>query len=257
MRNFFGFFGLLIVVMIAQASTSGGVVAQDKSGVAKEVDLPSAEQLHAKHVKAIGGVDGLKKVKSLQMKGVVSSAQLNGQGSFMAYEVPPTKQYIETTLPVVGKTVQVFSGKKGWTVSPVGTFALPPEQVAQQQLQASLQRGGKLAEVFQSAKTSGLEKFSQQEAYAVNVVAKNKQTMTLFYSKKSGLMLGMKMEVAIQNQKATTVVTTGDYRQTGPIKTAHLSTFSMGPSVVKMQITDVKINAKVPEELFSPPANLK
>lgn len=245
---------LLCLIFFALALLPDLVDAQEAEPATR---TPDAEKLHSKHLAAIGGLEALKKVKSIRMKGNVSIPQMNLVGQVLAYEVPPKRQYIETMLPNLGKTIQVMDGARGWVKTANGVRELAASQIAQQQLQAELQRGAKLADVFQSAKTRGLEHFEGADAYAVDVVSKEGQKMTLFYAKDSGLMSGISASIATANGPFSTTITTSDYRVTGPVKTAHASTIKMGPSEVRMVMSEVEINGEVPETLFAVPEELR
>ena len=105
---------------IATLSVIPTASAQDTaSGTGNAVKTMTAEQIHARHIEAIGGTDSMAKVRSVITRGSIDIPMIGMKGTVEVFEEMPSKQKNVTTLPQVGEQIQCLDGDSGWTKQPM------------------------------------------------------------------------------------------------------------------------------------------
>ena len=82
------------------------------------VAAPSAEDLVKKHIKAIGGLEAYKKIKTRQIKGVIEIPTQSITADMTIMSKAPDKQRTEIDIPGMGKILEGYDGKVAWSQNP-------------------------------------------------------------------------------------------------------------------------------------------
>jgi hypothetical protein len=154
-----------LVVLLAAVAVTGSVRADQQD------PLPSARELVARHVKAIGGGAALAAVSSIRARGRFELPAQGIAGDVEILSARPAKLLVRVTLPALGRIENGFDGKAGWTLSPL----TGPELIAGRQLaeltddavfDSHLHAEGRIREMTTLARTE----FEGRPAYRVRVV---------------------------------------------------------------------------------------
>ncbi|MEL7265461.1 MAG: hypothetical protein AAFP69_11735 [Planctomycetota bacterium] len=216
--------------------------------------LPSPRVLHDKHIKAIGGKDAYKTIKSVVAEGTVEIKGAGIKGTLKTVEQMPNLQRVEQTFPQIGKMIQIVGKDGGYNVNPMmGNMPMTDKQFQQAKTQMALSRNASLEDVFKSAKTTAATDFAGGAAYEVTAISKQDETIKLYYSKDQEMLVGMSMVASSPQGDVPVTVTFKDYKKQGPIMMSMSQEAKAGPMGMDIKITNVKFNVPVPAGSFDKP----
>ncbi|UZO79935.1 insulinase family protein [Aquimarina sp. ERC-38] len=194
-----------------------------------------------KYLKAIGGEDKLKEVRSLF---TTAEASMNGATLTMLNKVSADNKMM-MDVQFAGNSVNknVFDGTSGYVSAQGQKVSYTQEQInqAKKDMFPFPELNNK-----EEAELKGIVSYEQGKAYQVNFGDKK----TSFYDMETGL--GVK-DVIIQEQggqKVTSTILYKDYKEINGIKFPQKMTISFGPQQMDFTVKDVKINEGVSEEDF-------
>jgi hypothetical protein len=176
-----------------RAITSGlaGVLLLALAGaVAGADDATEARKILDEAIKAHGGADKLAKLQTVQRK---ESGKYHGLGNPLPYTANVTLQLPDKMrLDVVGIYLAVLDGDKGWVRAEGETKEMTKEQLAGTKAERYVDLVTNLVPL--SGKEYKLEKVAEvkvngQPAAGVKVTRKDRPAVTLYFDKKSGLLV--------------------------------------------------------------------
>ena len=221
--------------------------------------LPSATEVIAKYVTAIGGKAALMKVTSIKQTATMEVPAIGLSASMEMYSAAPNKMAVSTNVPGMGIMQSGYNGKVAWDVNPMqGPRLLADKELASSADNADFY-GNMLysPENFASMETVGDTTINGERAYKVKMVRKaTMKESSSFFSAKSGLLLaGISSQ---ESQMGTMQVTStmSDYKAFGSVLMATKLEQQMGPQKIIVSITDVTING-APDAAFAVPDQVK
>src|SRR5262249_32968211 len=84
-----------------------------------DAPLPSAKDVIAKYVTAIGGADAYGAVSAVHAKGTLTMPGQNISGDVEMFGPRPAKAVMRVTLAGIGQAESGFNGDVGWTIDPM------------------------------------------------------------------------------------------------------------------------------------------
>lgn len=221
--------------------------------------LPSASDIVAKYVAAIGGKDEIMKVTSMKQ---VVSLEVPTMGLTLSMEVfaaAPNKMASKTTIPGMGEMQNGYNGTIGWDVNPMQG----PRLLADKELTNAAENADFYASILYSAdkyasmETVGDTTINGEKAYRVKMVRKVSKTESVsYFSATSGLLLG---GISTQESQAGTMQVSQsvlEYKKFGNLTLPVKIEQAMGPQKMIMTVQDVTING-APESAFAIPEQVK
>lgn len=217
--------------------------------------LPTAENLIARHVAAIGGAEAFKALTSIRQIGVMEmpSMGLTAQAENLA--AAPNKVAMKATIPGIGEIASGTDGELAWQLNPLqGPRMLVSQELAEAREAADfyanlLMTGDRYAKI----ETVELTDFNGEKAYKVKATRKltGKESLQ-YFSVSSGLLIGSQLtqESAMGSTFLTTVLS--DYKDFGGRKFPTRSESTVGANRIVMTIRDVTVN-DVPAAAFAVP----
>ena len=217
--------------------------------------LPSADEVFAKYIAAIGGQANLDKIKSRALKGTI--AQPNGIVTVNVLQTPPNKFHIEASTPA-GVFERAFNGTLGWEKGPQGVRQLSLTEVAQLQNAIGLFRHIKLKEQFTSTRVrAGARIGDRPTVMVIGTMADNRQER-LFFDAESGLLLRRIGYMATLLGMIPDQIDFEDYRDVDGVKfpfTVRVSTIEVNNPVSTRTFSEMKLNTPADDAKFNmPPA---
>src|SRR6202007_936058 len=82
-------------------------------------DLPTAAQVLDRYKQALGGVQAIREVQSMTVRGRMERTGMAGKATFV-YQAKPFKTLFKVTRPDGTETLAGFDGKVSWTVTSKG-----------------------------------------------------------------------------------------------------------------------------------------
>lgn len=207
--------------------------------------LPSASDVIAKHVAAVGGKDAITKITSMKQTGAMEITAAGMTADLEMVIVAPNKQSMKMTLAGLGEILTGTDGNVAWSVNPMqGARVLEGKEAAQIKEQADFLAAMLFsAEKFSSMANEGIVDFAGEKAYKIKLVRKDTGTESWnYFSVASGLQIGS--EATLQSEMGTmsTSSTLSEYKQFGPIKMATRSEMTTGPQKMILTIKSAEFN---------------
>ncbi len=221
--------------------------------------LPSASELVAKYVTAIGGAGEVMKIKSLKQIATMDVPAVGLSAKMEMYSAAPNKSSAKTTIVGLGEMLQGYNGTVGWDVNPMAGPKLLEDKALAQRAEGADFYGNMLygADKYTSMETIGDTTIGGERAYKVKMVSKvTKTESTQIFSATTGLIIGAISSTESQMGVIQSVSTISEYKKFGGVLMATKIEQSVGPQKVIMNVLDVVING-APEAAFDVPAQIK
>ena len=202
-------------------------------------DGVSAQTILANYIDAIGGLDALNAIQTLEV-----SYNANFMGNALEATSINTadeqKQIIKMGGNVLATVIVNASGAK---VEQMGNIMdLPPEMAADMQAAIGIVPELKMME-NENVTVTGTEEVDGQNAYALEMKGQS-TTTTTYYAVESGLKLKQTTVTEMMGQTQTQETTYGNYKSFGSLLIPTTTTVPLGPQTVDATIGDVKINGE-------------
>jgi len=219
--------------------------------------LPSAKELVAKHIAAIGGEAAFKAITSVHAKGQFSLPAQGVNGDLEVLAARPSKFLLRVEIPGVGHVESGYDGKNGWSIDPMSgptllTGRALSEMAEDAWFDSPLHRPDRVKEMTTLARTD----FDKRPAYSLKVVYNSGVEQTEYFDAETGLQLGLEgqRELPIGVLPMTTFLR--EYKKFGTLMQATvLLQRTMGFDQVST-LTSFEYNA-VPATAFDPPPQVK
>jgi photosynthetic reaction center cytochrome c subunit len=210
---------------------------------------PTADDILAKYVSAMGGADAMHKVTSREMKGSITA-----MGSTTPIEVltkAPNKR-ITITHAAGGDSFTAFDGTAGW----MGSAGRPAREMsaaesAASSLDAEFYLGLRLKELYPQLRRGRPETIGGVECDVLNGSAPGRPAVRLYFDKKTGLLVRMVRFADTPMGRLPTQIDYADYKEVDGVKTPYRWTLSRPNGRFTIQIAEVKANAPIDDAKFA------
>jgi len=225
---------------------SAALLLSAQAAVAQAV--PTAADVIAKHVAAIGGKDAIRKVTSYKQ---VANMELPSAGLTAEVEVQvlaPNKMSTKATLPGIGDIVSGTDGQNAWSMNPMqGPRVLDGKEKEQAIEQADFYAGMLFpTELFSAITNEGAADFGGEKTWKLKFVRKGSGTITTrYFSVASGLEIGSESSTTTEMGTIESTTVLSDYKEFAGVKFATKAQSTMGPQTMIMTIKSVEPNAAV------------
>jgi len=218
------------------------------------VKLPTAPEILAKYVQALGGKAVNEKIKSRFTKGTVELAPLGVKGTFETYAAAPNKSIIRTNLDGIGELIEGFDGVTAWSINPLsGNRDKAGEELAQAKLIYDFYRETKLEKLYSKMEVKGIEKVGASDAYVVTATPDGLPLETLYFDTISGLLVRQDATLVSPEGKQPVKVFYEDYRDVDGAKVFFKSRTILPQLELITTNTEVKNNVAVEDAKFAKP----
>jgi photosynthetic reaction center cytochrome c subunit len=228
---------------------SAAAPAHEHQHEAEPENLPSADQILAKYLAAVGGADALFKVKTRIQKGTIDT--MGEQYPVEIYSEGPDKR-VSISHPSFGQSVTAFNGEAGWLtnrgVHPMGSL-----ETASARVDAQLYFPARMHELFQEFRVQPGESISGHETYLVAAKGAGFPPLKLYFDRQSGLLLRQVRYVETPLGRNPGQIDYADYRDAGGIKIPFQWTLTRTNGSFIIRITSIEQNVPIDEKLFVMP----
>lgn len=226
---------------------SGAAPAAESTAAAPTL---TADEIFAKYMQALGGIDALKKVSTRVEKGNID---FNGKKlPIEIYQQAPDKRVSVTQMPN-GESVTAYNGSQGWLASPNGVREMSAADLMGAKLDAEALMPLELKASFTQLRVRPADKIA---GHAVNlVVGSNPEQppVRLYFDQQTGLLLRMTRYTDTALGLNPTEVDFDDYRESGGVKTAYRWSIARPQGRFAIQIDSAQANAPIDEKRFIKP----
>lgn len=221
--------------------------------------LPDAKEVLANYVKAIGGAEALKSIKTRVIKGKMMIKEAGIGGDIQTYASKDGKSYTQVEIQGIGTEKQGSKGDTFWSVSQLtGTRILEGAEREQYMKENDFESDLHPEKYYTDFKVTGTEKVGDEECYRMEKTKKDGSKQIDFYSVKTGLAVKSVIPVTTAMGKMTITSMVSDYRKVGDIMVSHKSEQSLPNNMTQVMTLDsVKINVDIDESKFELPEQIK
>ncbi|MCC6677052.1 MAG: hypothetical protein IT436_07905 [Phycisphaerales bacterium] len=219
------------------------------------VSIPTAQEIVARYIKAIGGEDALRKHTSRTDKGTMNMGAISG--SMTVYSAAPNKRVGIFATEQMGTINQGYNGEKGWEMGPQGNRLLEGDALADRARTSDFYQQLNLL-TNHEVRVVGAESFGGKPAYRLGLKHKDNKAgpeQFMIFDAASGLLVGRITERQTAAGPVKLETTIADYKEFGGILTpTRVTTLAMGQEQV-MTIESVEFD-NVPDSAFDVPREL-
>ena len=224
----------------------------------------TADELVAKHIQAVGGMDKLNAVKSVRTTGKFSAGQIEATVT----ESKKRPEMVRQELTLQGMTqVQAYDGKNGWQIDPF-QGKKTAEAMSEEDLRAIKESAdfddwaafGPMVDYKKKGnqvELVGKEDVEGSPAYKLKVTLKSGDVKYVYLDADSYLPIKQESKRTIRGAEREFEGNIGDYKEEGGLMVAHSVEFGPKGSQQRAKITidKVEINPDLPDSLFTMPAD--
>jgi hypothetical protein len=227
--------------------------------VAQQPGEPKGADVLDKYIAALGGAQKLATLKSFIATGTsVGYEGLGGGGSFQIFAKAPDQRSTVIVFkdhPERGDTHRVYDGKIGWNKTPrnaVPEYQLSGSELDGVRVDALLSFPGQIKTALTQLRTATAD-LGDKDAEIVQGSGPNGLLVTLYFDKKTNLLLRMVRYSKSPVGRIPTQVDFADYRDVGGIKFPYSYTFSWLDGKDAYKLSDVKVNVPIDAKVFEKP----
>jgi len=233
---------------LAKFSNNGKVAMYDFYGnEVKAMPLPAdltAEKVIENYISAIGGADALNGVNDIAI-----NATMKIQGMSMdivSYQSQPNQLYRE--IKMQGNTVskEIFNGKDGKVISPMGEQKLEGEMLENMKIESVLFPETQFAELGYKIELLGADNVEGEDVVKVKIVSPAGKEQTSYYSRTSGL----KIKEISQTPQGTASSIITEYAEVKGVKFPKKVSQSVGPQNFDIVFESIKVNEGIDASKF-------
>jgi hypothetical protein len=167
------------------------VFGQTAASGARQASTPTAKEVIAKHVAAMGGEAAFKAVKSIRARGTFSMIAQGVSGEFEMLAARPNKMLLRVDVPGIGRIESGYDGKIGWVVNPVsGPTLMKGRQLTETADDAHFDSPLHGPEHVKEVALVGTETFDNRKAVKLRVVYVSGNEQMEFFDAETGLQIG-------------------------------------------------------------------
>ena len=245
---------LVLVLLAATPGAQAQAPAAAATAAPKAAALPSAAEVLQRYRAAIGGDAAMKKHTARTETG---SFEISGQGMKGDLKVvaqAPDKMRQWITLPGLGNLEQGYDGNIGWSIDPaVGPRLLEGKELDQLKYAADFYQDLHDTAKYSSMTVVSRGPFEGEDCYEVKLVRTSGFEITEFFSTKTGLMAGVKMNATMQMGSVPVTTTLAEYKLFGGVLTATMSRQKMMGLESVITINSVSFDPVDPKAFDLPP----
>lgn len=224
----------------------------------------TVDEIIAKHVEAVGGMDKLKAVNSVRMSGKFTAGNLEAT----ATETKKRPNMVRQELTLQGMTqVQAYDGKNGWQIDPF-QGKKTAEAMSEDNLRAMKENAdfddwaavGALIDY--KAKGHKVELLGKEDvegtpAYKLKITLNTGDVKTVYLDADNYVPIKQESKRTIRGAEREFESSIGDYKEEGGVMMAHSVEFGPKGSQQRAKVTldKVEINPDIPDSYFHMPAD--
>lgn len=196
--------------------------------IAANDELPSADEIIARHIEALGGEAAIRAHASITTNGAFDMPAMGMSAPMTVFQIAPDKGIVRISMPGMGETVQAYNGEIGWIEDVMqGNRLLAGAELNAMKRQFDMHGDLKYGEHYPQRATVGEAEWNGQAAYQVDLVDADGTESSRYFSIETGLLLGE--EASITNEMGTMETTTNwsDYKEFGGMMFAASATTNL------------------------------
>jgi zinc protease len=224
---------------------------------AKAVAFPTADEIFANNVKAIGGKEAIEKITSRSMKGSfdIEAFGVTGAPVEMFFKAP-NKTSTKIDIPGFGVVNRVFDGANGWSSDPMsGLRELSGAELGQMKRGSDFYQELNYKEHYTKTAVKGKEKVGSYETYVIEATPAEGSPEKFYFDVNTGLLV--RHDAEAETPQGTMMMETylEDYKVVDGVKIPHTTKQVSAAVSFVIKFTEVKNNVEIDNAKFNKPSN--
>ncbi|MFN0069234.1 MAG: hypothetical protein ACKVYV_16560 [Limisphaerales bacterium] len=217
---------------------------------------PALQDILDAHLKAIGGAEAHRKLKSSELRGRLEIAAMPDPATIVILSQAPDRQRVTIEAAGFGTIVEGFDGKMGWSKNGfTGLTEKTGDALTQARRQARFHRDIELAQRYKKLELVGREELQGKPVHVLRGTYAEGDTETLYLDAATHLIVQVKGRIVTPEGALDSRMELGDYRTVDGVKAPFLMRLvEPAPAAFTMKATELKHNVTVDEARFSKPA---
>ncbi len=213
---------------------------------------PTADDIVAKYIAAVGGVDAMKKITDRVERGQIL---VGGKGTPIEVFTKAPNKRVSITHNGDSDSYTAFDGTIGWLAN-TGRPAreMSPAEGGAASLDAEFYLGTRLKEIFPQLRRGRPEIIAGAECEVLNGSGPGRPATRLYFDKKTGLLMRMVRYAETPLGRIPTQIDYADYRDADGVKIPYRWTLARVNGRFTIQIENVKSNLGLEDAKFAEPA---
>ncbi len=262
-----------IILVIGNKDIAGTLTKFDSDGVIEfydingdvKVDKPAkeipsgltAEKVLEDYLFAITGESSMKSVQKKYKKikdiTIVMETEMQGMKlQITTKQMAPNMTSFELNMQGMTVQKQVFDGEKGGTSGMQGKKALEGEELESMKDEAIMNKELKYKVLGYSLKLQSIEDLDGKDAYKVAITDSKGNVSYDYFDVDSKLKVyTTSTEKGPDGSETESYSEFSDYKEVDGIKYPHARSRNMGPQVIELTVTEIKINSKLKSSAFA------
>lgn len=213
---------------------------------------PTADEILAKYVSAVGGADAIKQVTSRVMTGNIIVG--GNQAPIELYTKAPNKR-ISISQMGAGHSITAFDGTAGW----LGNSGRPAREMSPVEAQAAALDAEfylplRIKAMFPQIRRGRPEEINGSMCELLNASSQGQAPVRFYFDQKTGLLVRMVRYADTPIGRNPTQVDYADYRDAGGVKIPFRWTLARTSGRFTIQIDEVKSNVPIEDGKFEKPS---
>jgi len=215
-------------------------------------NFPSVDQILAKYVQAVGGMDAINKITSRSASGKITLGPR--QFPVQIFDKTPNESAVFTHLPN-GDSATIYNNHQGWSSTPGRPVRdMSSADSAAAALDADLQFPADANHIFKELRITGEEKIGDKQTYVMAGAREGQPPTRLYFDQQSGLLLREVRYADTPLGLNPTQIDYADYRDQGAVKTPFQWTISQPRGRSLIQIEQMQLNVPIDDSKFAKPS---
>jgi hypothetical protein len=244
-------------LLLTFVAAMGLVVATNTTLVGQQPALPAARDIITRFVRALGGEEAHKAVKSIRAQGTFELVAQGISGTLELMNARPARMFVRIDMAGVGQVLSGYDGKIAWEIQPLKGPALITgrrlmEMADDAWFDSALHAPDHVKTMTTVAKTT----FDNRPAYQVHVTYISGSEATEYFDVETGLMIGNEASRETEMGVLPQISFMRDYKKFGGImQPTTLVQRVMGIEQV-LRLTSFEFDT-VPDTTFDLPPQIK
>jgi tetratricopeptide (TPR) repeat protein len=234
---------------------SGGTTAiRDGRTIETSASLPSADEVLARYVDAMGGEKAITAVTSRVIKGTVDVAGMSRGGTYESYQQGPNKLYVAMDAHPFGMNKTGYNGRIAWSWSKTGTKTVnTAADVAQYDRDADLYLPVGMKKKYAKVTLAGTSQIGYRDVYVLDLQPAVGTPERLYLDAKTYLPVRLNKVQRFGNLTTPVEIYLDDWRTVDGVKLPFSISQTAGKLSFSFTITEIRHNVPIGPKLFEPP----
>lgn len=224
---------------------------------ARAQQLPPAQQVVARYVSAIGGLQALSGQQYRHMQAEMSMPAAGMTLTMDAYQAREGNKYVmKMEIPGMGPLSAGYDGQTAWSVNPMqGAKILEGKELSDALRQYDFEANINFSRMFSTMETVGRDTMGGESCIKVRMVTQGGDEVFNCFADDDGMLIGASMTTETEMGRMENEMLFSEYRDFGGIKMPSLTTMSMMGQQMQIRVKNIS-TAPIDASMFALPAEV-